>query len=117
MDEGAPVAYQVLEKGVPVFASAGERIGTVHHVVAEPREDIFHGLVVSLADGRRFVAAEDVASLHEHGVDLRIDAEAVAALSEPGGGAPVFAEDPGEMKGWDHWVHKLTLKGDWRREG
>ena len=26
---------------------------------------------------------------------------------QPGGGAPVFDEDPGEMKGWHHWAHKV----------
>lgn len=117
MDEGLPIAYQVLESGVPVLTSDGEQIGTVHHVVAAPEKDIFHGLVVSTpGHGRRFVEAADVASLHEHGVDLRIDSAAAQSLSQPGGGAPVFDEDPGEMKGWQHWVHKATGRGDWKRE-
>jgi hypothetical protein len=117
MDEGLPIAYEVLEKGVPVLASDGTKVGTVHHVVAAPEQDIFHGLVISL-DGqrRRFVEAADVASLHEHGVDLRIDSAAAQSLPEPGGGAPVFGEDPGEVKGWRHWVNLVTLRGDWKRE-
>jgi sporulation protein YlmC with PRC-barrel domain len=118
MDEGNPIAYEVLEKGVPVLASDGDQVGTVHHVVAAPEKDIFHGLVITTpAHGRRFVEAADVASLHEHGVDLRIDSAAAAALPEPGGGAPVYDEDPGEVKGWHHWVHVMTLRGDWKREG
>ena len=36
------------------------------------------------------MAADQVASLHEHGVDLRIDAAAAAALPEPEGGAVAF---------------------------
>jgi hypothetical protein len=28
----------------------------------------------------------------------------------------VFGEDPGELKGWQHWVHKAGLRGDWKRE-
>ncbi len=117
MDEGAPIAYEVLERGVPVLDRAGERVGDVFQVLADPREDIFHGIVVHLAGGgRRVVAADEVASLHEHGVDLRIDAEAVRGLPEPEGGAPVYEEDPGGMQGWEHWLHKLTLKGDWKRE-
>jgi hypothetical protein len=116
-DEGNPIAYEVLEKGVPVLASDGEQVGTVHHVVSAPAQDIFHGLVVSLPDrGRRFVEAADVASLHERGVDLRIDSQAAGRLPEPGGGAPVYDEDPGEIKGWHHWVHMLGLRGDWKRE-
>jgi sporulation protein YlmC with PRC-barrel domain len=115
VDEGLPIAYEVLEKGVPVLASDGERVGTVHHVVAAPEKDIFHGLVLTTPHGRRFVEAADVASLHEHGVDLRIDSEAAQTLPEPGGGAPVYDEDPGAMKGWQHWVHLLGMRGDWHR--
>jgi sporulation protein YlmC with PRC-barrel domain len=118
VDEGFPIAYEVLEKGVAVLASDGEQVGTVHHVVAAPEKDIFHGLVISTPQhGRRFVEASDVASLHERGVDLRIDSAAVQSLPAPGGGAPVYGEDPGEMKGWQHWVHKLGGRGDWKREG
>jgi hypothetical protein len=117
VDEGLPIAYEVLEKGVPVLASGGEQVGTVHHVVAAPEKDIFHGLVIATPQhGLRFVEAADVASLHEHGADLRIDSAAAQVLPEPGGGAPVYDEDPGEMKGWHHWVHKATGRGDWKRE-
>jgi hypothetical protein len=116
MDEGLPIAYQVLERGVPVLAAGGEQVGTVDHVVAAPEQDIFHGIVIAMGGGRRFVAADDVESLHEHGVDLRLDSAAVANLPEPHGGAPDFQDDPGEMKGWEHWVHFLTLRGDWRRK-
>ena len=117
VDEGLPIAYEVLEKGVPVLASDGEQVGTVHHVVAAPEKDIFHGLVIATPHhGRRFVQAADVASLHEHGVDLRIDSAAVAGLPEPGGGAPVYDEDPAAISTWSHWAHRLTLRKDWHRE-
>jgi sporulation protein YlmC with PRC-barrel domain len=116
MDEGLPIAYPLLEKGVPVITSDGEQVGTVHHVVAAQEQDIFHGLVISTTRlGLRFVPAEDVASLHEHGVDLRIDAAEVAALPVPGGGAPSYTEDP-EMSKWSHWSHRLSGRNDWNRE-
>jgi len=109
MDEGLPIAYGLLDKNVPVLTSDGEQVGTVHHVVAAPEQDIFHGLVIATpGHGLRFVEAADVASLHERGVDLRIDTAAAQSLPQPGGGAPVFDEDPGEMKGWHHWAHKAT---------
>jgi uncharacterized protein YrrD len=118
MDEGLPIAYAVLEKGVPVLSSDGEQIGTVHHVVAAPEKDIFHGLVIATAEhGRRFVEAADVDSLHERGVDLKIDSAAAQGLPQPGGAAPVYDEDPGEMKGWHHWMHLAGMRGDWKREG
>jgi hypothetical protein len=117
MDEGLPIAYGVLEKGVSVLSSDGERVGTVHHVVSAPEKDIFHGIVISTpGHGLRFVEAADVGSLHEFGVDLRIDSTAAQSLPQPGGGAPVFGEDPGELKGWHHWVHKAAMRGDWKRE-
>jgi hypothetical protein len=116
MDEGAAVAYSVLEKGVPVLASDGTRVGTVDHVVAAYEQDIFHGLVISSPGGKRFVAAEDVESLHEHGVDLKLDTAAVQALSAPGGGAPSFHEDPGEVMSWHHWARRLTGRKDWHRD-
>jgi len=61
------------------------------------------------------VEAADVASLHERGVDLRIDSAQAHGLPEPGGGAPVYDEDPSETK-WEHWARKASLRGDWHRE-
>jgi hypothetical protein len=117
MDEGLPIAYQVLEKNVPVLCSEGTPVGTVHHVVEAPEKDIFHGLVINVYGlGQRFVEAADVGALHEHGVDLRIDSAAVQGLPQPGGGAGVYDEDLGEMKGWHHWVHVAGMRGDWKRE-
>ena len=117
VDEGGPVAYQVLEKGVQVLDSAGEPVGTVDHVVAAPELDIFHGLVISVPGaGQRFVAAADVASLHERGVDLRIDGATARSLPAPSRGASVYEDDPAAMKGWQHWVRLLGMRGDWKRE-
>jgi hypothetical protein len=88
VDEGAPIAYEVLDKGVPVYAADGTKIGTVDHVVAASAEDIFHGLVISTSGGRRFVAADQVRSLHERGADLSIQPDEVGQLPEPHGGVP-----------------------------
>jgi sporulation protein YlmC with PRC-barrel domain len=117
-----PIAYEVLEKGVPVYSSDGQVIGTVDHVVSAPAEDIFHGLVVRTEPGRRFVAAEDVESLHERGVDLKVDAETAAALPEPHGGAPAWREaEPGAKPSrWLHLVDLVTGRDprgrDWHEE-
>lgn len=113
MDEGQPIAYRVLGRGVPVISSDGDEVGTVHHVVAAPQQDIFHGIVIKSGRlGQRFVPAEDIASLHEHGVELRIGSGAVAELPRPGGSAPEYREDPAETK-WEHWARRLEGKGDW----
>lgn len=112
MDEGLPIAYEVLERGVAVYASGGEQVGTVDHVVAAPEEDIFHGIVMRADHGRRFIAADLVASLHERGVDLRIDAAEAAALPEPHGGAPAWREnEPGvKPSGWKRLVDLVSGK-------
>lgn len=113
---GEPVAYMLLQEGIPVLGSDGVKVGTVHHVVAEPQEDIFHGIVISTGGlSRRFVEAADVAALFEDGVELRIDSAAAQALPEPGGGAPVYEENPAEQGGWAHLARRLTLRGDWHR--
>ena len=109
MDEGLPIAYQVLERDVPVYAAGGELLGSVDHVVAAPEQDIFHGIVIAVGKDRRFVAADQVASLHEHGVDLSIDAGQADALPAPHGGAPVFHDiEPGaKPRRWKHWVDSV----------
>lgn len=122
MDEGLPISYQVLEKDVPVYASDGERVGTVDHVVSAPAQDIFHGVVLRTEKGQRFVAADEVASLHEHGVDLRIDAAAVAAFPEPHGGAPAWrAHEPGvKPNRWIELMDRLSGRPpdrqDWTKQ-
>src|SRR5207248_3201245 len=85
--------HLVLDDGVPVYSSDGQLVGTVDHVVAAPAQDIFHGIVMRISSGegpsagQRFVAADQIASLHERGVDLAIDDATVAVLPEPHGAA------------------------------
>jgi hypothetical protein len=112
MDEGLPIAYDLLESGVPVYASGGEQVGTVAHVVAAPEQDIFHGIVLNGEHGERFVAADEVAALHERGVELRIDRAAAAALPEPEGGAPAWrVNEPGvEPSPWQRFVDLVVGK-------
>lgn len=117
MDEGLPISYELLERGVPVLGSDGEQIGTVTSVIAEPAEDVFHGLLVDTAKhGIRFVEADSISSIHEHGVDLRLDSSAAQNLPLPEHKAPVFTDNPDEAKGWQHWIKKLGGGSDWRHE-
>jgi hypothetical protein len=124
VDEGLPIAYEVLDKGVPVYASDGTSVGTVDHVVAAPEVDIFHGLVIRTDSGRRFVAADQVAELHEHGVDLRIGADEAAGLPEPHGGIPdLEVKDPTARSSRGRWKEIVDmvrgrgyLDADWSDE-
>jgi hypothetical protein len=110
VDEGLPIAYLLLERDVPVYACGGEQVGTVDHVVSAPDQDIFHGIVLALAHDQRFVAADQIASLHEHGVDLKIDASQAALLPSPHGGAPVFRDvEPGAKPStWSHLLNRMS---------
>ncbi len=117
MDEGLPIAYEMLDAGVPVYASDGEYVGTVGAVLEAPEKDIFHGLLIDTeGHGIRFVEAATVASIHERGVDLRIDSEAARELPPPEHEAPVYDEDPARQKRWRHWLHVITGRSDWDHE-
>jgi hypothetical protein len=109
-----PIAYQLLDTGVPVVTSDGVTLGNVASVLAAEEKDIFHGLLISTGDGLRFVGADQISQLHEHSVDLRIDAEAGAALPGPEHRAPVYSELPDQQQPWRHWWHVFTGRNDWR---
>jgi hypothetical protein len=112
MDEGLPVAYQVLEKGVPVYSADGVQVGSVDHVVAAPAQDIFHGIVIRVGSARRFVAADQVASLHERGADLSISSDATGQLPDPRGEAPAWRDrEPGiKPRRWSHLLDLVSGK-------
>jgi hypothetical protein len=116
MDDGFPIAYEVLERNVPVYSSDDEMVGTVDHVVSAPEEDIFHGVVAQIGGTPRLILAEDIESLHEHGVHLRIDAAAAAALEAPHGAAPAWrVREPGlKPSRWNHFVEHM-VPGETRR--
>jgi hypothetical protein len=122
VDEGPPISYLALDEHVPVYGSDGSELGAVDHVVAAPEKDIFHGIVIRTGAGRRFVAAEQVKSLHERGVDLTIDRAAAADLPEPHGAAPSWHDrEPGVRPSkWHHILGMFTgadpRSGSWRRE-
>jgi hypothetical protein len=118
VDEGLPIAYQVLESGIAVYSSDGQLVGSVDHVVAATQQDIFHGIVVRVETTQRFVAADQVECLHERGVDLRIDAVAAAALPPPEGVAPAWrVREPGvKPSRWRHLLDELEGKAPTRRD-
>ncbi len=78
------ISYLALPKGVPVHASGGEQVGTVHRVLDNAREHIFDGIVVDTPGGQRFVDAPEVARIFERAVVLTISADKASELPEPG---------------------------------
>ncbi|GGQ77762.1 PRC-barrel domain-containing protein [Couchioplanes azureus] len=81
-DLGAPQSFLVLADGTPVFDRAGDRVGKVAHVLADEREDIFHGLVLETPGGHRYAAADQVDGIYEHGVIVAVSADRLAEPSE-----------------------------------
>jgi uncharacterized protein YrrD len=115
MDLGLAVSYQVLEQGTPVFSSDGERIGTVAHVLADDTEDVFDGIVIAEhlgSEGHRFVDADDVDRIYQHGVVLKLDREASERLPEPTANPAVMRDDPSESRS-DRLREKLSRAWDY----
>ena len=116
VDEGDPIAYKVLEGGVPVLSSTTASSAGYTTWWRRAEKDIFHGLVIAAGHDRRFVAAADVAALHEHGVDLRIDAAAAQQL--PAAGWRCARVRRGSLD--DGQVEPLAqppdIRKDWHRE-
>jgi hypothetical protein len=84
-DDGHAIGYLALPRGVPVHASDGERVGTVHRVLDNEREHIFDGIVIDTPAGRRFVDAPEVARIAERRVTLTLTAAEAARLPEDRG--------------------------------
>lgn len=113
----APISYFALEKGSPVTASDGERIGTVEHVLQDASLDLFDGLAVHTQHGLRFVDANQVTSITTAGVATSIAAADVAGLPAPDGNA-VLEADPEQFQGEGitAWWGRTFHREHWLRE-
>jgi hypothetical protein len=117
-DAGAPISYEVLETGTQVYSSDGAEVGRVTSVRADLDADIFDGLEIDTAAGRRYVTADHVTALHERRVDLDLAADGVAALPAPDTAAPSFQADPGAGGGLlSRLAARLGGRGGWKRSG
>jgi hypothetical protein len=86
-DYGARVSYLTLRRGARVVDRDGVVVGRVRRVLAAQKQDVFHGLLVDTAVGDQVVGADQVASIHERAVVLRL------ALAETVG-LPRASADP-----------------------
>jgi hypothetical protein len=84
-DDGHAIGYLTLPRGIPVHASGGEPVGTVHRVLDNASEHIFDGIVIDTPQGRRFVDAPEVARIAQRRVTLSITATEAARLPEATG--------------------------------
>ncbi|MFL5897876.1 MAG: hypothetical protein ACJ76D_05375 [Solirubrobacterales bacterium] len=82
-DLGAPLSYLVLQKGVSVYSSDGQRLGRVVRVLSAPEANMFDGIVFDAKagpGGHRFVDAPEVGQIYERGVVLKINAAEAESL-------------------------------------
>jgi hypothetical protein len=113
VDEGLPSSWEVLEAGTPVHASDGTPVGEVKEVLAVAEEDIFEGIIVKTGQGDRLAHADTIDSIHERGVDLKLDAAAAAQLPEPEpapAAMSVTPDDTAESRGAykrDIWFRRI----------
>jgi hypothetical protein len=81
-DDGDPISYLALARGVPVHSSDDIVVGTVERALDNTREHIFDGIVIRTSEGRRFVDAPEVARITERRVTLTITAAQSTDLPE-----------------------------------
>ena len=102
-DLGAPQSFLVFAEGTPVYDRAGDKVGTVAHVLSDDQDEIFQGLVVKTAEGHRYAAATQIDGLFEHGAIVAVPA---AELPEPSEETLEKADDSfsdGLRRAW-HWL-------------
>jgi hypothetical protein len=115
-DEGAPISYEVLETDTPVYSSDGTTVGRVARVRADLDADIFDGIEIDTNAGARFVLADQVAAIHERGVDLTVAQDAVASLPPCEPVPPSYHVDPAEHRSLLQRIgERLGGRGGWKR--
>jgi hypothetical protein len=111
-DLGAVISHRALPDGVPVFDSDGRPVGVVDQAMEDPVTGIFEGIVVHtrpLPGRHLFADHEQIAVIHERGVQLLVSADELYELSERSGrrrDEPDTPESPLERRlrrAWD-WI-------------
>jgi hypothetical protein len=79
-----PVSWLVIERGWSVVGSDGEELGKVDEVAGDGDKDIFNGIVVSrgMLRSRRYIPSEQVTSITEGVVHVRLDEARFQKLDE-----------------------------------
>lgn len=119
MGDGAePVSYEGVPLGVPMLSSTGQQFGTLEKVLEIPSEDLFDGMIVKTAGGRRFVDRDQIDEITTEYVKCSLDDTQVANLPEPSGDAAFDADmDYGEGHTFRDWVLRTFGKHGWKSEG
>jgi uncharacterized protein YrrD len=94
-----PVSWFLIEPGWKVLDGDGDEVARVEEVVGDSNADIFNGLAIAkgIFSGKRYVPAEQVASITDGYVTLRLTQEQVDALGhydEPPPSEEILPPDP-----------------------
>jgi len=83
-DDETPIAWSALRPGAAAVTADGGELGTVHEVLGDVDEDIFHSVVVKRAsDGEAVeIPAERIKRLTERHVVTDLDGGDAGALPE-----------------------------------
>ena len=84
-----PIAYTALQPGTPVETSDGYQFATVQAVLVDEKVSVFDGIVVQMAEGARFVDADQIDSIYTTYVRTTLAAEQAANLPPPDGSSLV----------------------------
>ena len=114
MTEERQISYQALQKGAHVLDAAGDRLGTVEHVLSDASLDLFDGIVVRTAHGVRFVEADSVRSITPSVVHTTV--ASVDDLLKPDGDAVLEADPEQNTEGLSGWFGRMFQREHWVRD-
>jgi hypothetical protein len=100
---GDPVSWLMIEPGWKVVDSQGQEVGSVDEVAGDSSDDIFNGLSIStsLLGKPRYVASEQVGTITEGRVHLKLTKDQIEHLGEfeePATSAEILPEGAGAVR-------------------
>ena len=107
-EEPHQIAYTALLPGTPVQTSDGEEFARVERVLVDAKVDVFDGIVVRVADGTRFVDADQIGQIFTSHVCTTLSGAEVAELPVPDP-ARRGASDPAPASGG--WFSRMFGRG------
>jgi hypothetical protein len=103
MSDSDPVSWFVIEPGWKVVDAEGREVGSVDEVAGDSSDDIFNGISIStsLLGKPRYVPSEQVGTITEGRVHLKLTKDQIAHLGEfkePATSAEILSEDAGALR-------------------
>lgn len=89
-----PIAYTALQSGTSVQTIDGTPFATVLTVLVDEKVAVFDGVVVETVEGRRFVDADQIASIFTSHVRTTLSATEAENLSPPDGSTLIDIKPP-----------------------